>query len=108
MNYFQRYLAEEFAEDYQEGRISRRKALKFNCISNRQRGRCQFHPGGLRPSPIRGRDSDGRYTRGVDTRRGCAYQRPDHHTQHRKPGDSRPHFSGNYRGDSVGDRHRCG
>lgn len=29
MNYFQRYLAEEFAEDYQEGRISRRKALKL-------------------------------------------------------------------------------
>lgn len=29
MNYFQEYLAEEFAEDYQEGRISRRKALKL-------------------------------------------------------------------------------
>ncbi|NLG99135.1 MAG: dienelactone hydrolase family protein [Chloroflexi bacterium] len=29
MNYFQRYLVEEFAEDYQEGRISRRKALKL-------------------------------------------------------------------------------
>ncbi len=29
MNYFQRYLAEEFAEDYQDGRISRRKALKL-------------------------------------------------------------------------------
>ena len=29
MNYFQRYLAEEFAEDYSEGRISRRKALKL-------------------------------------------------------------------------------
>lgn len=28
MNYFQRYLAEEFAEDYHEGRISRRQALK--------------------------------------------------------------------------------
>ena len=27
MNYFQHYLAEEFAEDYQEGRISRREAL---------------------------------------------------------------------------------
>jgi carboxymethylenebutenolidase len=29
MNYFQRYLAEEFAEDYQDGRISRREALKL-------------------------------------------------------------------------------
>jgi carboxymethylenebutenolidase len=29
MNYFQRYLAEEFAEDYSEGRISRRKAMKL-------------------------------------------------------------------------------
>lgn len=29
MNYFQRYLAEEFAEDYVEGRISRRQAMKL-------------------------------------------------------------------------------
>jgi carboxymethylenebutenolidase len=29
MNYFQRYLAEEFAEDYSEGRITRRKAMKL-------------------------------------------------------------------------------
>ena len=29
MNLFQRYLAEEFAEDYEEGRISRREALKL-------------------------------------------------------------------------------
>lgn len=29
MNLFQRYLAEEFAEDYEEGRLSRRDALKF-------------------------------------------------------------------------------
>ena len=29
MNDFQRYLAEEFAEDYQEGRLSRRQALKL-------------------------------------------------------------------------------
>ena len=29
MNLFQRYLAEEFAEDYQEGRLSRREALKL-------------------------------------------------------------------------------
>jgi len=29
MNLFQRYLAEEFAEDYSEGRISRREALKM-------------------------------------------------------------------------------
>jgi carboxymethylenebutenolidase len=29
MNYFQKYLAEEFAEDYQEGRLSRRQALKM-------------------------------------------------------------------------------
>jgi carboxymethylenebutenolidase len=29
MNHFQRYLAEEFAEDYQEGRLSRRDALKL-------------------------------------------------------------------------------
>jgi carboxymethylenebutenolidase len=29
MNHFQRYLAEEFAEDYQEGRITRRDALKL-------------------------------------------------------------------------------
>jgi carboxymethylenebutenolidase len=29
MNYFQKYLAEEFAEDYQDGRISRRDALKL-------------------------------------------------------------------------------
>jgi carboxymethylenebutenolidase len=29
MNDFQRYLAEEFAEDYQEGRLSRRAALKM-------------------------------------------------------------------------------
>ena len=29
MNIFQRYLAEEFAEDYEEGRISRRDALKL-------------------------------------------------------------------------------
>ncbi len=29
MNDFQRYLAEEFAEDYQEGRLSRRDALKL-------------------------------------------------------------------------------
>jgi len=29
MNLFQRYLAEEFAEDYQEGRLSRRDALKM-------------------------------------------------------------------------------
>lgn len=29
MNYFQRYLVDEFAEDYQEGRLSRRQALKL-------------------------------------------------------------------------------
>lgn len=29
MNTYQRYLAEEFAEDYQEGRMSRREALKL-------------------------------------------------------------------------------
>jgi len=29
MNYFQRYLVDEFAEDYQEGHISRRKALQL-------------------------------------------------------------------------------
>jgi carboxymethylenebutenolidase len=29
MNHFQRYLAEEFVEDYQEGRLSRRQALKL-------------------------------------------------------------------------------
>jgi carboxymethylenebutenolidase len=29
MNQFQRYLAEEFAEDYQEGRLTRRQALKL-------------------------------------------------------------------------------
>ena len=29
MNHFQRYLAEEFAEDYQEGRLARRQALKL-------------------------------------------------------------------------------
>ncbi len=29
MNEFQRYLADEFAEDYQEGRLSRRQALKL-------------------------------------------------------------------------------
>jgi carboxymethylenebutenolidase len=29
MNHFQRYLVEEFAEDYQEGRISRREALRL-------------------------------------------------------------------------------
>lgn len=29
MNDFQRYLAEEFAEDYEEGRLSRREALKL-------------------------------------------------------------------------------
>ena len=29
MNYFQKYLAEEFAEDYQEGRLNRRQALKL-------------------------------------------------------------------------------
>ena len=29
MNIFQRYLAEEFAEDYTEGRLSRRDALKM-------------------------------------------------------------------------------
>jgi len=29
MNIFQRYLAEEFAEDYQEGRLTRRQALKM-------------------------------------------------------------------------------
>ena len=29
MNIFQRYLAEEFAEDYEEGRLSRRDALKL-------------------------------------------------------------------------------
>ena len=29
MNLFQRYLADEFAEDYEEGRISRRDALKL-------------------------------------------------------------------------------
>ncbi len=29
MNHFQNYLAEEFAEDFQEGRISRRQALKL-------------------------------------------------------------------------------
>lgn len=29
MNLFQRYLAEEFAEDYEEGRMSRREALKL-------------------------------------------------------------------------------
>lgn len=29
MNIFQRYLAEEFAEDYEEGRLSRREALKL-------------------------------------------------------------------------------
>ena len=28
MNLFQRYLADEFAEDYSEGRVSRREALK--------------------------------------------------------------------------------
>ena len=29
MNHFQRYLAEEFAEDFQEGRLNRRQALKL-------------------------------------------------------------------------------
>jgi carboxymethylenebutenolidase len=29
MNYFQKYLVEEFAEDYQEGHLSRREALKL-------------------------------------------------------------------------------
>src|SRR6185295_5183070 len=29
MNHFQRYLSDEFAEDYQEGRLSRRDALKM-------------------------------------------------------------------------------
>ena len=29
MNIFQKYLAEEFVEDYQEGRLSRRQALKM-------------------------------------------------------------------------------
>jgi carboxymethylenebutenolidase len=29
MNLFQRYLASEFAEDYEEGRLSRREALKL-------------------------------------------------------------------------------
>jgi carboxymethylenebutenolidase len=29
MNVFQRYLAEEFAEDYEDGRLSRREALKL-------------------------------------------------------------------------------
>lgn len=29
MNYFQRYLVEEFAEDYQEGHLTRREALKL-------------------------------------------------------------------------------
>ncbi|HVN54360.1 MAG TPA: dienelactone hydrolase family protein [Anaerolineaceae bacterium] len=29
MNYFQKYLAEEFAEDYQEGRLNRRQAIKL-------------------------------------------------------------------------------
>jgi carboxymethylenebutenolidase len=29
MNHFQRYLAEEFAEDYQEGRLTRRQALQL-------------------------------------------------------------------------------
>ena len=29
MNLFQRYLADEFAEDYSEGRLSRREALKL-------------------------------------------------------------------------------
>lgn len=29
MNYFQNYLAEEFVEDYQEGRLNRRQALKM-------------------------------------------------------------------------------
>src|SRR6185503_10547153 len=29
MNLFQRYLAEEFVEDYEEGRLSRRDALKL-------------------------------------------------------------------------------
>ena len=29
MNLFQEYLAQEFAEDYQEGRLSRRDALKL-------------------------------------------------------------------------------
>lgn len=29
MNYFQRYLVDEFAEDYQEGHLSRREALKL-------------------------------------------------------------------------------
>src|SRR5574342_383437 len=29
MNDFQRYLAEEFVEDYQEGRLTRREALKL-------------------------------------------------------------------------------
>src|SRR5574342_426021 len=29
MNLFQRYLADEFAEDYEEGRLSRRDALKL-------------------------------------------------------------------------------
>ena len=29
MNHFQKYLVEEFAEDFQEGRISRREALKL-------------------------------------------------------------------------------
>ena len=29
MNHFQRYLAEEFVEEYSEGRLSRRQALKL-------------------------------------------------------------------------------
>ena len=29
MNYFQRYLVDEFAEDYQEQRLTRRDAMKL-------------------------------------------------------------------------------
>jgi hypothetical protein len=51
MNLFQRYLAEEFAEDYEEGRLSRRDALKLIAICDRQPGAANSILAACTPSP---------------------------------------------------------
>ena len=51
MNIFQRYLAEEFAEDYEEGRVIATGGVEADCIRDRQPDRRQFHTGGCAPPP---------------------------------------------------------
>jgi carboxymethylenebutenolidase len=58
MNHFQRYLVEEFAEDYEEGRLSRREALKVIAsitgslvVANSILAACAAPPEQISPAP---------------------------------------------------------